>query len=59
LGEKRLSEVCEIKPPKKEAKDILKDTDLVSFLPMADLGVCEKTITPMKSPFPLSPNNNA
>ena len=37
-----LSEVCQIKPPKKEAKGKLSDTDLVSFVPMKDLGICER-----------------
>ena len=46
--EKRLLEVFEIKPPKKEAKEKLSDNDLVSFLPMEDLGVCEKQIKPEK-----------
>ena len=41
---KKLSEVCQIKPPKKEARQILKDTDLVSFLPMSDLGILSKEI---------------
>ena len=39
-----LSEVCQIKPPKKEAKAKLSDTDLVSFVPMNILGVCNKRI---------------
>jgi len=39
-----LSEVCQIKPPKKEAKAKLDDTDLVSFVPMNDLGICNKKI---------------
>ena len=45
---KRLGEVCEIKPPKKEAKDKLKDTDLVTFLPMEDLGVLNKEVIGVK-----------
>ena len=45
---KGLGEVCEIKPPKKEAKDKLKDTDLVTFLPMADLGVLNKEVIGVK-----------
>lgn len=39
-----LSEVCQIKPPKKEAKEKLTDTDLVSFVPMKNLGICAKSI---------------
>src|SRR5690606_12849325 len=46
--EKKLGEVFEIKPPKKEAKAKLSDNDLVSFLPMKDLGVCENEIKPEK-----------
>jgi type I restriction enzyme S subunit len=37
--EKSLGEVCEIKPPKKLAKEKLKETDLVSFVPMKYLEV--------------------
>ncbi len=39
--EKRLGEACQIKPPKKEAKEKLQENELVSFLPMTDLGVCQ------------------
>jgi type I restriction enzyme S subunit len=39
---KALAEVCEIKPPKSEAKRTLKDSDLVSFVPMEDLGIDQK-----------------
>ena len=39
-----LSEACQIKPPKKEAKEKIADTEMVSFVPMKDLGICEKTI---------------
>lgn len=46
--EKKLGEVFEIKPPKKEAKEKLCDSDLVSFFPMEDLGVCENEIKPVK-----------
>lgn len=45
---KKLGEVFKIKPPKKEAKEKLSDKDLVSFLPMEDLGVCESEIKPKK-----------
>jgi len=41
---KKLREVCQIKPPKKEAKEKLSQTDLVSFLPMSDLGTRTKKI---------------
>lgn len=45
---KKLGEVCEIKPPKREAKEKLNDYDLVSFIPMEDLGIMEKNIIPFK-----------
>lgn len=41
---KALCEVFEIKPQKKEAREKLKATDLVTFLPMEDLGVLNKEI---------------
>lgn len=37
-----LKDICEIRPPKSEIKDKLTDTDEVSFVPMNDLGICEK-----------------
>lgn len=45
---KKMSEVCVIKPPKREAKERLNDTDLVSFLPMEDLGILSKDVNPVK-----------
>lgn len=39
-----LAEVCLIKPPKKEAKEKLSESDLVSFVPMKNLGICSKKI---------------
>jgi type I restriction enzyme, S subunit len=45
---KKLSEVCDLKPPKKEAKDKLRDTDSVTFLPMEDLGVLGKEVIGVK-----------
>lgn len=42
--EKTLGEVCDLKPQKREARDKLKETDLVTFLPMEDLGVLNKEI---------------
>jgi len=39
---KMLGAVCQIKPPKSEARQKLSDSDLVSFLPMEDLGVDQK-----------------
>ncbi len=41
---KKLSEVCQIKPSKKEAKEVLAESDLVSFVPMNDLGIRQKTL---------------
>lgn len=45
---KKLGEVCEIKPPKKEARDRLNDDDLVSFVPMEDLGILTKDFVAIK-----------
>jgi type I restriction enzyme, S subunit len=39
---RRIEELCQIKPPKKEVKSITKDDDLVSFVPMEDLGILSK-----------------
>ena len=39
---KRLGEVCQIKPPKSEARKALNDSDLVSFAPMENLGIGQK-----------------
>lgn len=41
--QKTLNELCTIKPPKKEAKQKISTDDLVSFVPMNDLGECKKT----------------
>ena len=46
--EKTLSAVCEIKPPKSEAKKLLRNSDLVSFAPMEDLGINQKYLKPKK-----------
>ncbi len=45
---KRLGEVCEIKPPKNEAKGRLNNDDLVSFVPMEDLEIFAKDFTATK-----------
>jgi restriction endonuclease S subunit len=45
--EKTLGEVVEINPKKSEIKDIPAD-EIVSFLPMKDLGVLQKETTPVK-----------
>lgn len=44
-----LGAVCQIKPPKSEARQKLSDSDLVSFLPMEDLGVDQKFTNPGQS----------
>lgn len=46
--EDRLDEVCELKPSKNEPREKLKETDLVTFLPMEDLGILKKEIVPTK-----------
>lgn len=46
--EKSLGEVCEIKPPKNEARNKLQKTDFVSFVPMEDLGIDQKLFIPTK-----------
>ena len=45
---KKLGEVCDIKPPKKEARDRLNGDDLVSFVPMEDLGILTKNFIATK-----------
>jgi type I restriction enzyme S subunit len=40
--EEKLVDVFQIKPPKKEAKEKLKDNDLVSFVPMEDMRIMSK-----------------
>ena len=39
-----LGNICQIKPPKNEAKQKLADSDLVSFVPMSDLGQRQKEL---------------
>jgi type I restriction enzyme S subunit len=46
--EKTLKDAFIIKPPKKEAKEKLKETDTVTFLPMEDLGILNRNIVPTK-----------
>jgi type I restriction enzyme S subunit len=46
--EKKLGEVFTIRPKKNEAKVILSDEDMVTFLPMADLKELEKEINPQQ-----------
>lgn len=42
--EVRLSEVCQIQPPKTEVRSRLKGTDSVTFAPMETLGIGRKTL---------------
>jgi type I restriction enzyme S subunit len=46
---KTLAEVCQIKPPKAEARRNLAETDLVSFVPMENLGIDQKTFLPTQT----------
>ena len=41
---KTLAEVCQIKPPKREAREKVSASSLVSFLPMEDLGIHVKFV---------------
>jgi len=41
-----LAEVCQIKPPKAEVRRSVAATDLVSFVPMEDLGIDQKVLVP-------------
>ena len=42
---KPLKEVCQIRPPKREAKETLDQNDLVSFVPMKVLGENKKSFS--------------
>jgi type I restriction enzyme S subunit len=42
--ENKLSDVCEISPPKKESKLKLEDEELVSFVPMKNLGILKQDL---------------
>ena len=44
-----LAEVCQIKPPKAEARCIVAGTDLVSFVPMENLGIDQKILVPIQA----------
>jgi type I restriction enzyme S subunit len=48
---KKLGEVCEIKPPKKIAKEKLSESDLVTFFPMKDLKEFNHYIKPIKTKY--------
>jgi len=41
---RKLEEVCQIRPSKQEATKIISDSDLVSFLPMKNLGIEQKYV---------------
>jgi type I restriction enzyme S subunit len=43
-----LGKACHIKPPKSEARERLEQSDPVSFVPMNDLGVREKYLSPVE-----------
>lgn len=43
---KALADVCQIKPPKVEARQRIAGKELVSFVPMEDLGIDQKTLVP-------------
>jgi type I restriction enzyme S subunit len=44
----KITDVFELRPPKKEARDLLSENDLVSFLPMEDLEVFQRDIIATK-----------
>lgn len=44
-----LSAVCDIKPPKAEARRQISADDLVSFLPMEALGIDQKFLVPTQT----------
>lgn len=46
---RNLADVCQIKPPKAEARRSLAETDLVSFVPMEDLGIDQKIFVPTQT----------
>jgi type I restriction enzyme S subunit len=45
---KLLADVCEIRPPKAEVGKRLSPSDVVSFMPMEDLGINQKYATPAR-----------
>lgn len=46
---KPLADVCQIKPPKSEARQRISGNALVSFVPMEDLGIDQKILVPTQS----------
>ncbi|MDO9334615.1 MAG: restriction endonuclease subunit S [Dehalococcoidales bacterium] len=45
---KSLADVCQIRPPKAEARKLISSEDSVSFVPMEDLGIEQKIFIPVK-----------
>ena len=45
----KLAEACIIKPPKSETKGRLKESDVVTFAPMEDMGIDQKYFAPTKT----------
>jgi type I restriction enzyme S subunit len=46
---KPLADVCQIKPPKAEARQRISGKELVSFVPMEDLGIDQKIMVPTQT----------
>jgi type I restriction enzyme, S subunit len=46
---KPLADVCQIKPPKAEARQRISGNELVSFAPMEDLGIDQKILVPTQT----------
>ena len=46
---KPLGDVCQIKPPKAQARQRISSNDLVSFVPMEDLGIDQKVLVPTQT----------
>ena len=46
---KPLAAVCQIKPPKAEARSLISANDLVSFVPMESLGIDQKILVPTQT----------
>jgi type I restriction enzyme S subunit len=46
---KPLADVCQIKPPKAEARRRISGKELVSFVPMEDLGIDQKVLVPTQT----------
>ena len=46
---KPLADVCQIKPPKAEARNQISDEKLISFVPMEDLGIDQKYLVPIQT----------